>query len=141
MDVNKTGNVFIAYPLETEPYNLRDYQKNQNRDVKTDLLFGFSLDSNRYDLNMDLTNEMIEMSAQLYEEMMACETVEELTTFFDEKGAEVSSADFCIILASRLYSSEFTDLYDEAKYGKGDSYAIIYDEWLIKVGSYKPEAG
>ena len=43
MDVNKTGNVTIAYPTVDELPNIREYQKIQNRDTSVMLDLGFVL--------------------------------------------------------------------------------------------------
>ena len=43
MDVNKTGNVIIAYPTVDELPNIREYQKIQNRDTSVMLDLGFVL--------------------------------------------------------------------------------------------------
>ena len=44
MDVKKTGNVVIAYPTVDELPNIREYQKEQNRDIAPKLDLGFLLE-------------------------------------------------------------------------------------------------
>ena len=52
MSAEKTGNTFIAYPLEdVDAYDKYEYAIQQNRAAKTDLILGFTTDYNAFVLN------------------------------------------------------------------------------------------
>lgn len=135
MDVNKTGNVLLAYPLEDakEAYNIREYQMQQNRDAKLSLVFGFDVANSGYKLNAGLMEELKAKSAEYYDKMVACKTVEELEAFFDKSLGEVNNLVSVSIHSNSNYIPTIEG-YDEDTYGEGSSLAAIYEEWLVKVG-------
>jgi hypothetical protein len=136
MDVNKTGNVLLAYPLEdaNEAYNIREYQMQQNRDAKLSLVFGFDVANSGYGLNAGLMEELKAKSAEYYDKMIACKTVEELEAFFSKAFIEVNSLNSIIIHGNSSYTPALGEEYDEDTYGEGSSLAAIYEEWLTKIG-------
>lgn len=137
MDINKTGNVLIAYPTESEYGNLREYSKIQNRDAKISLSMGFSLKYNGMSVNVTAMNAARELSAELYEKMMACQTVEELNDFFTLARNEVMNNDS---LKKMMDTTYFDENVDVEKYGEGDGFNAIYNSWLIDNKIYVPDA-
>ena len=66
MDVNKTGNTFLAYPTVDQDPRMYEYGKIQNRDVTATLTMGFRLDYDdsvvpveRYHLVRDVSNRVL----------------------------------------------------------------------------------
>lgn len=91
MDINKTGNTFIAYPEEYMIYNIWDYGKQQNRDAKYDVLMGF--DVNKYVQSIDFSlYDRAKYYTELYEpKLAACKTAEELQALLSEANMALNS--------------------------------------------------
>lgn len=82
MDINKTGNVFLAYPEEGMSPNAWDYGKIQNRDALVDLLVGFSISNlEEYDINKNSMDAVIKWTAITEADLAACETVEDIDRY------------------------------------------------------------
>ena len=90
MDIEKTGNCFIAHPEEGYPADYWENSKNQNNDALINPLLGF--DFNRelaeYDSKLDnqLLNNMVELSRQTLLKVDDCVTYEELCELITELG-------------------------------------------------------
>ena len=130
MDENKTGNVILAYPLDIEgetaeniqKYNLkgdlpniREYQKAQNRDIKTLIDAGYV----PTDVDKELMADLREESAELKKLILECSTVaefdammEELYDFYNNPGSETAYN------TARLLTDD------------SGSLAYSYQEWL-----------
>ena len=87
MDINKTGNVFMAYPEEGMPKNVWDYGKSQNTDAKTLMTLGLrfkeddftsSDDENAVEKLRSAIRAVNEYSAQVEKKLMNAQSVEEL---------------------------------------------------------------
>ena len=91
MDINKTGNTFIAYPEEDMIYNIWDYGKQQNRDAKYDVLMGF--DVNEYVQTIDFSlYDRVKYYTEIYEpKFAACKTSEELKEVISEANLALNS--------------------------------------------------
>jgi hypothetical protein len=88
MAPEKTGNTIIAYTElgkdeEKPTYDIREYYKKQNRDVWIDLAMGYSLLGDSA-INMVAMEEVRKLSAELYDGIMACKTLEEFEAFLLE---------------------------------------------------------
>ncbi len=93
MAPEKTGNVCLMYPLDSQPANLTEYYKLQNSEASTDLLLSFTYE--------DVTNEapiipehitlLNEYSAELLSNIKSAETVEALNAYISEATAFISS--------------------------------------------------
>ena len=57
MDVNKTGNTFVAYPEVGEDYSLKAYGVKQNQIAKVDMALGFKIDNGGYKVNVALEGD------------------------------------------------------------------------------------
>lgn len=122
MAPEKTGNMAIMYPLDSQPLNLTDYYKKQNAEATTDLLLSFTY--------MDCTSETpispehIELlttySKEVEKNIKACQTVEELNAYI----ATVSEF--------MLTDSVFKTLTYPVYAGEGDYVTIrqAYQAWL-----------
>lgn len=92
MDVNKTGNCFLAYPEEGLPANYWDDIKIQNNESLIDPLLGFDfnriledLTSEEYSpekMDNNLLDNINKLSENIWTQIEACETYEELELLF-----------------------------------------------------------
>lgn len=87
MDINKTGNVFMAYPEEGMPKNVWDYGKSQNTDAKTLMTLGLrfkeddftsSDDENALEKLRSAIRAVNEYSAEVEQKLKNAQSVEEL---------------------------------------------------------------
>jgi len=68
MDVNKTGNTFIAYPLVDESVSLKGHGIVQNQEAKTALDMGFALDYNAFVVDKTSLLAIKKLSDQILKE-------------------------------------------------------------------------
>lgn len=96
MDIEKTGNCFIAYPEEGKAPDYWENSKNQNNDALINPLLGFDFNSMLAEYNTKLDNSLLDyagldkdselsrypgsydMVAQVQAQIDACETYDEL---------------------------------------------------------------
>lgn len=79
MDINKTGNVFIAYPEEGKSPDSWNYGKLQNQNALVDLLVGFSISSvEEYQLNEKGMEAVVKWTEITEADLKLCETVEDI---------------------------------------------------------------
>ena len=82
MDINKTGNVFLAYPEEGMSLDAWDYGKLQNKDALVDLLVGFSITNTEdYDLNKKSLDRVVYWTEVTEADLKACATVEDIDVY------------------------------------------------------------
>lgn len=154
MDIEKTGNCFIAHPEEGLPIDYWENAKNQNNDALVNPLLGFDFNSifEEYDNDMDynLWSYLMQYTAQLSAEIEACEDIDELTKLVsDEKTG------LCVTLAKnpsitveyegKIYTdfvlqlSKLTDknynaaALEEDRYAGESPYAVYYT-WMQTYG-------
>jgi len=87
MDINTTGNVFIAYPEEDMPDDAWERGVAANLDIKVNVTTGFW--SVRSSIDATIAKNLAEQSKIYKEKMDACKTVEELAQFFETAKAEI----------------------------------------------------
>lgn len=82
MDIEKTGNCFIAYPEEGQPANYWDNAKKQNNESLINPLMGFDFDTILEESDTKLDNDLIKytniLTSDVLKKIEACETIEEL---------------------------------------------------------------
>lgn len=110
MDINVTGNVFMAYPEEGERADKWTYAKLQNIDSLYTPLSDFALSGN--DIDFSLMDKVKDLSAAYKARLDACETVEELEAFIDAAVAELKA------------NGDFKELTS--------GLARVYNEWYNK---------
>ncbi len=162
MAPEKTGNLLLAYPLEGELPNIREYQKLQNSDALTSLDFGFRLDYQKSILHFEAMNEYCTFTEAVYDEVMAIDSVAELDIFlkgykdtehpennipsiFERLDAE-ENGKVKLMLSHGHYKgcdSEFAQTYNANvdKFGIGDALAGVYYKWLDDKEIYVLEEG
>ncbi len=82
MDIEKTGNMFIAYPEEYMDYRAWDYGKLQNADAKFDPMLGFEVTDYVDKIDFSVVDKVQELSASIDDRIKACTTEEELSALF-----------------------------------------------------------
>ena len=93
MSAVKTGNTFIAYPLEdVDAMDKADYAIKQNRDAKTDLILGFTPDYNEFVINNEKLQAVQTLSNNIFAEYKACDTMEKLAEFFTKAKADIEAS-------------------------------------------------
>lgn len=136
MSLEKTGNTILAYPVEGEYVNIREYQKTQNRDMLLRLDLGFFveyLETKRkpQTMNMNIVHKVREYSQDVYSRIMACKDMEEFEDLLKALKKEVNKNEYVEIMKSISYSTERADYAEKAaKYGEGCSFAHVYFTWL-----------
>ena len=150
MALEKTGNIMIAYPLESELPNIREYQKLQNSEAITSLDFGFTYKYKDIILNYDALKAAREFADEIYAELLALDTIADFDKFYNGyKDAEhpensVSSISYRILNNTYLAISvdntycESSAAYEAtaAEIGEGASLAYVYFTWLENMGIY-----
>jgi hypothetical protein len=162
MAPEKTGNFLLAYPLEGELPNIREYQKLHNGEALTSLDFGFRLDFDDSILHFEAMNEYCAFTDAVYEELMAIETTADLEIFlkgykdkehpennipsiFERINAE-ENAKVKLMLSQGHYKGCGEEFYAEYTskveiFGLGDSLAGVYFKWLNETEIYVLEEG
>ncbi len=153
MALEKTGNIMLAYPLEDELPNIREYQKLQNSEAVTALDFGFAYTYDDIILNEDALREARKFTDEIYAELLALDTIEEFDRFYNGGTGEDGRVDPII---SRVFENPYVKMtlnheYSEsskeyastsAVIGEGASLAYVYFSWLEDMGIYvKKEEG
>ena len=131
MDVNKTGNIFMAHPEEGLPENYWEYGIQQNEDAMIVPAYSMSLgDETKVDLE-SLAN-LQALSAGYMERMNSCTTLAELQAFFATARSELNSnEDFAFVRNSKYEpenDEELIPIY------------TFYWNWLLENGYVQLEA-
>lgn len=131
MDVNRTGNTFIAYFTVNDNPSLLDYYKKQNNDAVIDLTLGFTTDYNGYKINTEALKELRTLSEYVLGELLKCkvtpsndeeESYDEVVTRLREELSEEGEKGACIRALQELFKSEEDP---DAPCGL----AFIYNQW------------
>ena len=72
MDVNKTGNTFIAYPTVTESATLKAHGIVQNQEARISLSLGFALNSNGFETDVESLKAVRALSDQILSSYETC---------------------------------------------------------------------
>ncbi|MBQ9086859.1 MAG: hypothetical protein IJY47_06695 [Clostridia bacterium] len=92
MDLNKTGNTLIAYPLEGSLININDYAIKQNQDAKVELTLGFTPTYNEFVIDNEKLQAVQTLSDALLAEYRACDTMEKFEAFLVKAKADVAAS-------------------------------------------------
>lgn len=91
MDINKTGNLFIAYPEEYMSYNIWNYGKQQNSNAVYNPMLEFNLSEHISKIDFSKMDYFNAISAKYEEKINACLTSEELEAVLNEMSNELSA--------------------------------------------------
>ena len=161
MDINKTGNCFLAYPEEGQPIDYWDNVKVQNNDSLVDPLLGFDFNERLEGLSFDetspevLDNNLIKninnLSAEIWEKIEACQTYDELEVLFYGTPGNTSE---CLVnlygadVEKPKYGSVTVDLpkytnhswqSEDGSTASGHSPYTIYKAWCDEFGYWAIE--
>ena len=132
MDVNKTGNVFIAYTLEGGSVKSGSYGVTQNLDAKVDLSLGFKPTYNNFKIDAVGLAQIRELSATLWAEYKACDSEDALEAFIASAKARI--AESAAVGAHLDYDHGANeDGSEKACSGSCGSLQCSYAAWLKKM--------
>ncbi len=128
MDINKTGNVFMAHPEEGLPEDFWDVGVQQNADAYLMPTFGFEID----DSEIVIDTVVIAKYQDMYDECMAridaCQTVDEVVKTINDIKAEITAdLDYQYIKNINYPAKSEDDPLPMAK---------VYMQWLKDKGYY-----
>ena len=150
MDIEKTGNCFIAYPEEGLPADYWEDSKAQNNDALIDPLLGFDFNERLGEYGSSLDNDLIKLcvayTAQVQKQIDGCSTYAELESIINGSLADEISSGAPVItegniavnlekMTNKLYDTA-TGLDGQADPAGESPYAIYY-KWLTAF-SYVP---
>lgn len=123
MDINKTGNVFMAYPEEGMSADIWKYAKIQNQDSKEAfyLKFGF-INTEETIINVEAIQAVKEASEKVAAELAAVEGYDEFVAKLDELANEYKASSPLL----QKYLSPGRESEGENKY----PYSLYY-QWLL----------
>ena len=127
MDINKTGNTFIAYTTAGTDPELWQYGMKQNRDATVDMILGFSLKDEANKIDTDLIKKMKDISAQVETRIAACQTYDELSALVKTLTDELNGRNNADI---KRYVNMIAE---EDAAGKTTPYVVLYD-WMLSMG-------
>ena len=132
MDVNKTGNILLAYTTVDQDPMLREYAKEQNRDMKVAYNIGFQLDYDDMTLHEAYFEQVRVLSEQIFAEMMAKDPAEWTDEYIASLNTRVNK-ERCV---AYMCNSTMTP---DSPLGEGYySLQAIYSVWLEDTGLYIP---
>lgn len=114
MDINKTGNSFIAYPEEGMPVDAWESGKLQNLDARLNPMHGFSLVDN--DLKWEFVEVMRKASDKYLPMLDACKTKADVEAFitlaYDELQADKEFAESLKVLTEGTPNYIYNEWYN-----------------------------
>lgn len=111
MDINKTGNAFVAYPEEDMSANAWEAAKQQNIDARLDPMHGFTFVDSGLDLKYIEAVE--KLSAEYLPKLDACKSVEELEAFIETAYSELAANSDLKAAASVMTENSPNAIYNE----------------------------
>lgn len=111
MDINKTGNAFVAYPEEGMSANAWESAKQQNIDARLDPMHGFTFVDSGLDLKYIEAVEAL--SKEYLPKLDACASVEELQAFIETAYTELAANQDLRSAASVMTENSPNAIYDE----------------------------
>jgi hypothetical protein len=127
MDINKTGNVFIAHTLEGMDPDIWQYGMKQNRDATIDLTLGFSFKEEADSIDTEIIKRIKAISEDVESRIAACETYEELSALVESFNDELSGKNNSDI-------KRYVNMIAEAdENGKKPPYVVLYN-WMLSKG-------
>ncbi len=125
MDINKTGNAFIAYTTVGTDADIWKYGMQQNNDATVDLILGFSLKDSKVDVAA--VKKMRELSDSVQKRIDACKTYDELSALIDELQVELRSQ-------SNSDIKNYVSVQTEANADGEEMPYVIFYSWMEEKG-------
>lgn len=153
MDLEKTGNCFIAHPEEGYPADYWENSKKQNNDALINPLLGFDFNDELEEYNAELDNNLLKNTKELGRQTLAkiadCTTYEELYELVENQTTGLCQTmagdhpmyiegfkDPITVRLTKLTNTAYdtaTGLGGEAD-SSGESPCTIYYNWLVTYG-------
>ncbi len=148
MDIEKTGNCFIAYPEEGNSPDYWEDAKSQNNDALIDPLLGFDFNERlaEYSANLDdnLLKNLDMLTAEVLAQIEKCENYDELEAYVNgtlaqtmaQSGVALTTGNKEIVRFDKLTNKNYNTANgnsgepDEA----GESPYAVYYSWLTAFG-------
>ncbi len=111
MDINTTGNVFIAYLEEYMADNEWELGLATNLDLQVDPMIGFWQEESK--ISDTIYENLKQASLTFKEGMDACQSVEELQTYFEEARKSVNRTNAYLIASSASENTSIFSVYSK----------------------------
>ncbi len=134
MDINKTGNTLLAYTTVNQDPLLREYAKEQNRDIKVSYAMGFHLNYEEMELHAGYFEQLQDLSAEVFAMIMAKDPSEWTDEYIEKDLKDFVEKAFCVSYM-RLQTMTPDNDFSEGKY----SLSAIYYTWLEAKGIFVRE--
>lgn len=141
MDENKTGNVFIAYPLDDSnqtkiPFraNIRDLGRTHNGKLMCDLMLGFEINKD-FPMDMEALQTLRVASEEIWAKYLECTDYAEFKTFYDNmvKLDSVKTALADMVAYNHGYNGKDPKPCEEIC----GSFGCVFTKWAIASGIMK----
>ena len=120
MDVNKTGNIFMAHPEEGKPGDFWDIGVEHCENLAINPTFGFSVDASS-NLDMEAFNKVMALYDGYMERLDACKSLEEIDALVTSAKAE---------LKENTYYTRITTILGPESNKDPSSLYFLYYSWL-----------
>ena len=140
MDIEKTGNCFIAYPTEELGADAWTYAKMQNNSSLVNPLLGFDFNQaiadSDYAIDTALIDEIKRLNAEALEQIEECSSKAELMSLMNDSIVGLMVKHDPTKTANKLLEKAINPEYDpyEAKDSAGHSPYTVYYTWLTDYG-------
>ncbi len=125
MDINKTGNTFIAHTLAGTDPEVWEYGMKQNRDATVDMILGFDLTESKVDT--DIIKSIQALSVQIEKRINECKTYEELRVLVDSLTVELRPQ-------SNDSIKRYVNVLAEPNADGGSTPYVLLYEWMGAMG-------
>ena len=133
MDIEKTGNVFIAYPEGEENVFQWEYGKRQNLDATLYPTIGFHMDLVNYKLDTKSVRIVDAVSDRVAAFLASFTNAQDVIDFYDTKiGRNISDADMAALLLE-ITDNDMTYVDDEGKAATFTQEELLAALQLMKV--------
>lgn len=147
MDINKTGNCFIAYPEEGLPSDYWEDAKAQSNETLIDPLLGFDFNERLAEYSTSLDDNVLaqcdRLAAEKLDEIEKCKTYDELCELVNSYGTlfkkDPALEDGTLVNFEKITNKNYdvsTGANGEADMS-GESPYTVYYKWLVQYG-YTP---
>lgn len=123
MDVNKTGNIFMAHPEEELPGDYWNVGIEHNESVGITPIFGFVIDEDS-ELDVENLKAVLALEAHYMAELDKCKTVDEFNEFIKNVKKEIAENPAYIKVVSPRFPED----------GELSSLNYLYYNWLDQNG-------
>lgn len=125
MDINKTGNTFIAHTMAGTDPEIWEYGMKQNRDATVDMILGFDLTES--DVDREIIKSIQTLSGQIEKRINDCKTYDELKVLVDSLTVELRPQ-------SNDSIKRYVNVLAEPDAQGGNTPYVLLYEWMGSMG-------